>query len=120
MDNTFKSVLEDIEWLRNEWWLGQPDKLTEGHLRRGSAALHLLLIQGLLGTAWRHHGFFREPRLIGPDIVAIAKEKGLRLDLGKCVAGGGHQNGLVLAFIGGFRIDHPKTGVPADADSGFA
>lgn len=121
MGTPFKSVLEDIEWLRNEWWLGQPDTLTEGHLRRGSAALHLLLIEDLLGRAWRHYGYDRQPRLIGPDIVAIAREKGLRLDLAlACIAGGGHQNGLVFAFIGGFKIDNPSTGVLADADVGWA
>jgi len=119
--NTFKSVLEDIEWLRNEWWLGQPDGLTEGHLRRGSAALRLLLVDDLLGRAWRHYGFERQPRLVGPDIVAIAAAQGLRLDLAAgCIAGGGRQNGLDVSFIGGFRIDNPSTGVLANADVGFA
>jgi hypothetical protein len=121
MASPFKSVLEDIDFLWNEWWLGQPDGLTEGHLRRGSATLRLLLVDGLLQRAWRHIGFERQPRLVGPDIVAIAAAKGLRLDLAAgCIAGGGRQNGLDVSFIGAFRVDNPSTGVPADAEAGFA
>lgn len=121
MTSSFKSLLEDIDWLWNEWWLGQPDTLTEGHLRRGSATLHLLLTGGLLAQAWRHYGFARQPKLLGPDIEAIAASNGLRQDMAVgCIAGGGRQNGLDVAFIGAFRVDNPTTGVPADADVGFA
>jgi hypothetical protein len=117
----FKSLREDIDWLWTEWWLGQPDELTEGHLRRGSATLQLLLVDGLLQKAWRHYGFERQPKLVGPDIVAIAASKGLRLDLAAgCIAGGGRQKGVDVSFIGGFRVDNPSTGVPADAEVGFA
>jgi len=121
MPNPYQTVLEDLNWLRDEWWLGQPDKLTEGHLRRGSTTLSLLLVDGLLGKAWRQHGFEREPMLIGPDIVAIAQTQGLRLDLAAgCIAGGGRQNGTDVSFIGAFRIDNPSTGVLANAEEGFA
>jgi hypothetical protein len=117
----FRSVLEDIDWLWNEWWLGQPDGLTEGHLRRGSSTLRLLLVDGLLQKAWRHYGFERQPRLTGPDIIALAASQRLRLELAAAlVAGGGRQNGLDMSFIGAFRVDNPTTGVPADAESGFA
>lgn len=121
MPSPFQSVLEDLNRLWNEWWLEQPDKLTEGHLRRGSTTLWLLLVDGLLGKAWRHYGFERQPMLIGPDIVAIAQAKGLRLDLAAgCIAGGGRQNGIDLSFIGAFRVDNPSTGALADAEEGFA
>jgi hypothetical protein len=117
----FNSLREDIDWLLNEWWLGQPDGLTEGHLRRGSATLRLLLVDGLLHRAWRHYRFERQPTLVGPDIVAIAASKGLRLDIAAgCIAGGGRQNGLDVSFIGAFRVDNPSTGAPADAEVGFA
>jgi hypothetical protein len=36
------------------------------------------------------------------------------------IAGGGRVGGLDLSFIGAFRVDNPTTGVPADAESGFA
>ncbi len=121
MPNPFQSVLEDLNWLRDEWWLEQPDKLTEGHLRRGSTTLSLLLVDDLLGQAWRHYGFARQPMLIGPDIVAIAKAKDLRLNLAAgCIAGGGRQNGIDLSFIGAFRVDNPSTGVLAGAEEGFS
>jgi hypothetical protein len=119
--NPYRAVLEDIDWLWNEWWIGQPDGLTEGHLRRGSTTLELLLIEGLVPKAWRHYGFERQPQLIGPDIVALAAQEGLRLELASgLIAGGGRQNGMDLSFIGAFRVDNPATGVPAEAESGFA
>jgi hypothetical protein len=119
--NPFRSVLEDLDWLWNEWWLGQPDELTEGHLRRGSSTLRLLLVDGLLGKAWRHHGFQGQPSVEAPDLVALAKDRAYRLDLAAgVIAGGGRQNGLDMAFIGAFRVDNPSTGVRADAEQGFA
>jgi hypothetical protein len=117
----FQSVLEDLDWLWNEWWLRETDGLTEGHLRRGSATLRLLLVDGLLGKAWRHYGFQKQPSVEGPDLVALAKDRGFRLDLAAgVIAGGGRQNGLDMAFIGAFRVDNPSTGVRADAAEGFA
>ncbi len=117
----FSSVLEDLDWLWNEWWLGSGDRLTAGHLRRGSGTLRLLLVDGMLQRAWKHHGFRAQPRLVGPDMEALASLQGLRLDLAVgCIAGGGRQNGIDLSFVGAFRVDNPSTGVPADADEGFA
>jgi hypothetical protein len=117
----FMAVADDLDWLWNEWWLGQPDKLSLSSIRRGSASLHLLLNQGLLGRAWRAAGFPREPRVEAPDLEAIAVDAGVSLARSaSCVAGGGRQNGVEFSFIGAFRVAHPKTGVPADADEGFA
>ena len=117
----FASVLEDIDWLWEEWWLGEPDKLSPGELRRGSTTLNRLLVEGVLPAAWRHYGFERQPRIIGPDLAGLAKAGGLRVELAaSCVAGGGRQNGLDAAFIGAFRVDNPSTGVRAEAESGFA
>lgn len=119
--NKFQSVLEEIDWLWNEWWVGQPDSLSEGHLRRGSTTLRLLLLEGSIQNAWRHYGFERQPRILGPDIVALSEQCGYRLDLAASViAGGGRQNGIDVSFIGAFRIDHPVTNVAADSESGFA
>ena len=119
--NLYRSVLEDIDWLHTEWWLGEPDELTDGHLRRGSAALHLLLVEGAIQKAWLHYGFARQPVIQGPDIAGLAAREGLKLELAaSLIAGGGRVSGLILALVGGFRVDNPSTGVPAEAESGFA
>lgn len=116
----FKTVLDDLEWLWNDCWIGQPDQLSDGDLRRGSSTLRLLLVEGILGRAWRHHGFQRQPTVQAPDIVALAADRGYRLDFASgVIAGGGRQNGLDLAFIGAFRVDNPSTGVLADSAVGF-
>lgn len=116
----FRSVLEDMDWLRDQWLLGDSDGLTDGDIRRASAQLDLLLVQGLLGKAWRHYGFDKQPRICGPDVEALAREKGFRLNLaGSVIAGGGRVAGINAAFLGSFRADNPITGVRADAEQGF-
>lgn len=123
MKNTFPycSVLEDLEWLWDEWWNGDPDQLTDGHIRRGSAALRLLLVDGLLGKAWRNLGFKSEPVLYAPNLEALVSYHDLRLDLAvSCIAGGGRQRGVDMSFLGAFRVDNPATGMLADAEEGFA
>src|SRR5260370_634040 len=105
----FRSVAEDIEWLRDEWWLTAPDSLSDGHLRRGSAALGLLLIDGLLQRAWSHYGFEGEPTIEGPDLGALAARDGLRLEHATgLIGGGGREAGEDFAFLGLFRVDLPE------------
>lgn len=117
----FLSVAEDIDWLRDEWWLGEAVFLSDGHLRRGSAVLGLLLVDGLLQRAWRYYGFEGEPTVDGPDLTGLAMREGLHLEHAVgLIAGGGREGGEDVAFVGAFRIDHPETGAPADAESGFA
>lgn len=121
MNQKFAAVIEDLEWLLEEWWHNSPDDLSAGALRRGSAALHLLLVQGLLGQAWRANGFVKEPKIIAPDVLAIAAFRNLDPNLAaSCIAGGGRQRGLTFSFLGAFRVDNPTTGVSAHADEGFA
>jgi hypothetical protein len=117
----FSLVADDLEWLRDEWWGAEVD-LSEAHIRRGSATLHLLLQQGLLGRAWRHFGFSGgEPTVLGPDLLALAVQSDVRIEMAaSLIAGGGRLNGIDLSFIGAFRVDNPITGVPAEADEGFA
>jgi hypothetical protein len=121
MSLDFSSVAEDIEWLREEWWESGTDPC-EAKIRRGSATLDLLLNQGLLGRAWRHFGFSGgEPEIGGPDVIALAARFGLRPEMSpSLVAGGGRLNGIDASFIGAFRVDNPRTGIPANADVGFA
>lgn len=119
--NPYKSTLEDLEWLWTEWWVDRPDELSPGHLRRGSASLHLLLAQGLLGKAWRAYGFPKQPKVTAPDVQSLLIQEGLKPERAmNCIAGGGHQRGVSYAFVGMFRVDNPTTGVPADEEEGFA
>jgi hypothetical protein len=107
--------------LRDEWWQGEPETVSEAHLRRGSAVLHLLLVQGLAGRAWRALGFSGEPSLDGPDIDGIAAKQGIPMHrIVSMIAGGGRLRGIDAAFIGAIRVDNSTTGVSADADEGFA
>lgn len=116
----FLTVAEDLEWLRDEWWLGESDMFTDGHLRRGSVAIGRLVNDGLVQSAWTHYGFQNEPTIVGPDISAMAAHAGLRLDLARVVAGGGRVSARDMTMIGLFRIDNPETGIASDADAGFA
>lgn len=121
MSSDFDSVADDLEWLRDEWWASETD-ISEGHIRRGSATLHLLLQQGLLGRAWRHLGFSGgEPTVEGPDLMALVDRLNLRTEMAAClIAGGGRLNGIDLSFTGAFRVDNPTTGVSAHSDVGFS
>jgi hypothetical protein len=117
----FQAVAEDLEWLQDEWWLGFPDHLTNGHLRRGSSAIGALTIDGLLVRAWRHYGFEGEPTIVGPDLAGLAVREGVQLEMAATViAGGGRERLLEMAMIGAFRVANPETGAPANADVGFA
>ncbi|MFH2054880.1 MAG: hypothetical protein ABIJ61_02870 [bacterium] len=117
----YESLVDDLDWLWNIWWAGQPDSLSAGDLRRGSTTLDLLLTGGLLGRAWRSFGFDRQPQVCGPDISAYLQHEGLKPELTiGLIAGGGRQRGLDLSLLGAFRVDNPETGVPAEADVGFA
>lgn len=117
----YSVVAEDLEWLKQDWWTNQGADLSPADVRRGSASVALLLSQGLMGRAWRAHGFDREPSVIAPDLEALAEQKGLQLEMSPAlVAGGGRVANVEMIMVGAFRVDNPTTGVPADADEGFA
>jgi len=117
----YSTIADDIEWLRDEWWQLGNDP-SHGHIRRGSATLDLLLRQGMLGQAWRHFEFSGgEPTIEGPDVLAVLTATQQRIDMVvSLIAGGGRVEELQVACFGAFRVDHPLTGVPADAKEGFA
>jgi hypothetical protein len=121
MSVDYSPVADDIEWLRDEWWQPGNDP-SEGHIRRGSAAIDLLLRQGLLGRAWRHFGFAGgEPTIEGPDVLELLKKLGFRAEMAiGVVAGGGRVGQLEYACVGAFRVDNSETGIPAHAKEGFA
>jgi hypothetical protein len=117
---TYRVTAEDIEWLRDVWW--QSSRLpTEPDIRRGSAVLRRLLLQGEILKVWHDHGFKEQPRVIGPDGLALAAAHNVRLEhAASMIVGGGRLNGIDAAMIGAFRVFNPATGHGPDAESGFA
>jgi hypothetical protein len=117
---TYRTIAEDIEWLRDVWWHGDRHP-TEPDLRRGSAVLRRLLVDGNILTAWRDHGFPDQPTIIAPDGTALAAAHKVRLEhAASLVVGGGRLNGINAAMIGAFRVFNPETGQGPDSESGFA
>ncbi|MCW6532132.1 hypothetical protein NED98_17930 [Sphingomonas sp. MMSM20] len=114
------SVADDIEWFEKEWCtLYEPP--SDADIRRGSAALRRLLVEDYLGAAWREFGFKKQPIVLGPDVIALAAKQGHEIGrVAALIAGGATINGLQAAMIGFARVDHPDTGVSADAEEGFA
>ncbi len=116
----FITVADDIDWLRSEWCvLHEPP--SDADLRRGSAALRRLLVEDLIGDAWRHYGFERQPRVIGPDVQALAAANGFSMNhIAWLVGGGACLNGIEAAMIGAVRAFNLTTGKGPDAEEGFA
>ncbi|ESZ20032.1 hypothetical protein [Mesorhizobium sp. L2C084A000] len=114
------TVADDIEWFQKEWCvLYEPP--SDADLRRGSAALRRLLVDNTLQEAWRHYGFSDQPTVTGPDLKALLTElKRPIQDVVSLIAGGATLNGIQLAMIGAAQVANDKTGVPADAEEGFA
>jgi hypothetical protein len=120
MTSPYISVADDIRWLRERWWQSS-DTLTGGDIRRGSACLRGLLVNGLVGLAWRQHGFSRQPIVYGPDAEQLAALEGLKLEhAASLIVGGGRLNGLDVCMIGAFRVFNPDTGKGPDENEGFA
>src|SRR5689334_20976302 len=116
----FQPIAEDIRWLRESWWLNAI-ALSGADIRRGSATLRKLLVQGELGLAWRACGFVREPTLVGPDAHRLAARQGLELrHAASLIVGGARLNDLDVSMVGVFRTKNPTTGIGPDADEGFA
>lgn len=114
------TIAEDIDWFANHWGrLYQPPNDVE--IRQGAAALRRLLHEDALGRAWRTCGFEKEPRVKGPDLLALIAHQGLVIEhIEALVVGGATVNGLQHSLIGFGRCDNATTGVKADVDEGFA
>lgn len=114
------TVAEDIEWLRDEWLLAKAPP-SPPDLRRGSAALRRLLVNGLVTEAWRYHRLAEGPKLVGPDLLAALRQQGYELrHTASAIAGGGEREGVVTSMVGAWRVHNPATGIGPDADEGFA
>jgi hypothetical protein len=104
MRNPYISVADDIRWMCERWWRS-PDALTGAEIRRGSACLRSLLVEDLVGRAWRQHGFSKQPKICGPDAERLAALEGLRLEhAASLIVGGGRLTDLDVSMIGAFRV----------------
>lgn len=65
-------VAEDLEYLRAAFG---PD-ISDPDIRRGSAVLRRLLVEGVYGKAWRALGFERQPFLVAVDLDSIVGSEG--------------------------------------------
>jgi hypothetical protein len=80
-----------------------------------------LLVHGALGHAWRFCGLEGTPRIVGPDLEAIAEAEGHELRHAVItLAGGIEMQRVSLACVSLRRVANPTTGVGPDADEGFA
>jgi len=113
----FITVAEDIEWFRDVWLTTE---LQPSELRRGSATLRRLLVDGLLHDAWKLHEMAAFPTVAGPDLLAIAALYGHEVRHGvSVIAGGAVRTGVVTCAFGAWKVRNATTGVGPDADGGF-
>ncbi|WP_148896788.1 hypothetical protein [Geothermobacter ehrlichii] len=77
------TVAQDIEYFANDW----NENATEASIRRGSPILRRLLVERILGKAWRAVGKEKEPIIVG-----------VNLDL---MVGSYDRNNLEIALAGG-------------------
>jgi hypothetical protein len=87
----FITVAEDIEYLRREW----NTEVRGDTLRRGSVTLRLLLVEGLLGRAWRAVGLPRQPAIPAVDLEQHLS--GVTHPIVAALAGGGSVDGVDAA-----------------------
>jgi len=116
----YASVAEDIDHLQRTWCtIFTPPSDTE--LRWGVAALRRLLVNGLLGRAWRAMGFEGEPVIASPDIEAMLQRQGTEVrHIASLIAGGGSVDGVEVCGLGMARVRNLETGRGPDEEEGFA
>lgn len=120
IQSPYITVSEDIEWLRDEWVLADRPP-SSADLRRGSAALRRLLVNGLIFEAWHHHQLPGGPTIVGPDLLGAIQYVGHEIQHTViAIAGGGERQGIVTSAFGAWRAHNPSTGIGPDAESGFA
>ena len=88
------TVIEDLEHFRDVWTGTLPDP----DIRRGSASLRRLLIEGEYGAAWRALGRSREPTLPAPDLEAMLGSFD-RAKVDCALAGGAEHGGIYAAGL---------------------
>ena len=69
---SLRLVAEDLTFLMT--WGGD---ITTPDIRRGSATLRRLLVEGAYGNAWRTAGLLKEPTIFAPDLHEAVTRQGL-------------------------------------------
>ena len=84
------SVSEDLLYLQDEWGTS----IEDAALRRGSAVLRRLLVDGDLGRAWREVHFSGEPKVEASTLRPILERHPGRKELQFASAGGAEYGGI--------------------------
>ncbi len=107
-----KTVASDLRFLASTWGT----QVDDDSLRRGSAQLRMLLVEGVLQRAWKSVGFNREPMIKAPNLDPFLQvNAGIQLAL----AGGGNYEGVQGAFAI-FKRDSKPAINPPNADPEYA
>jgi len=116
----YQIVADDIDYFQSNWCtLFQPP--TDVEIRWGVAAIRRLLMEGLLGQAWRESGLPGEPSVEAPDVLAILAHQGTEVrHVVALIAGGASIDGIASSMIGSARTHNESTGIGPDAEEGFA
>jgi hypothetical protein len=107
--NLVDIVQEDLAHLRDTW----DDELTEGRLRRDSAVLRRLLVEGALGRAWRAAGHRGEPRVPFHDQMSSLNAEARFFTVWASNGGAEHRQ----AYIAGIRLHAGQDTVHPVADA---
>ncbi len=89
------TVAEDLEYLGGPW-CADP---SEADIRRGSALLRRLLVEDVLGSAWRAAGFRGEPALIAPDLDAYLRPTSRTATVVATAGGATYQGHYLSLFV---------------------
>jgi hypothetical protein len=95
-----RSVAEDVEYLAEAW----SDGAVDSELRRGSAILRRLLVDGgngILVSYWREMGFTGQPLIVAPSIsqqVLSARDQVILATAGGATVGGVDIAGYIRAL----------------------
>ena len=101
-----KTVAEDLEHLRDDWWENPSDPT----LRRGSAILRRFLAEGILRQAWKSAGFEREPMVRAPRLESLLGHDLSSIEF--AFAGGAHLQGTFVAGACVNKGNRPPVGGP--------
>jgi hypothetical protein len=120
VQDTLQIVADDIEYFQRNWCnIFVP--LTDVELRWGVPALRRLLVNGVLGNAWRQMGFANQPQITAPDAIATLKNSNTDPNhIASFITGGACVSGVEFATIGVARVFNATTGIGPGADGGFA
>lgn len=99
-----KTVASDLRFLASTWGT----RVDDDSLRRGSAQLRMLLVEGVLQRAWKSLGFNREPIIKAPYLEPFLH---VNADVQLALAGGGNYEGVQGAFAL-FKATGPKPDAP--------